>query len=204
MDENEKAQLLIDDLILQIDEAKDQLDLLKERLRALETAAAYHREAPQIITAQWQGRVHSDQVANRSQREILSLLAKRNRGWIVASRAILAMTNAGIYPSADEASPQVYTLLRSSEFEKVFPGIYRFNENALANPSTESAGPVSLTERIQEFQQKHPDWDATRILAELQREGWDFGDKKPMSSVTMGIANLAKRRKNGQLKLVAS
>jgi hypothetical protein len=68
-----------------------------------------------------------EDVRDKSQREILSLIASRNGGLLVANQAVKLMRDAGVFGNPDNASSAVYSVLKraTKEFERVGQGVYK-------------------------------------------------------------------------------
>jgi hypothetical protein len=65
-------------------------------------------------------------VENKTQKEIIRLIAERGDGMVVAKYAVKLMRDVNLFPTPDNASSQVYNVLRRNpEFGRVGRGIYR-------------------------------------------------------------------------------
>ncbi len=143
---------------------------------------------------------HED-INGKSQRDILRLIADRNRGWLIPQAAIMLMTDAGIFTEDMNASAQVYTLLRGKEFISIAPGVYRLQDTTddSGQPtSTIKRQDTGLTAKVASILQKQPDMSRAQMVDELLRQGWNFGGKKPINAVGMAYAGLSKKHKEEQ------
>jgi hypothetical protein len=80
-----------------------------------------------------------EDIRDKSQREILSLIASRNGGLLVANQAVKLMRDAGVFGNPDNASSSVYSVLKraTKEFERVGQGVYKLRgvSGVTAKPS---------------------------------------------------------------------
>ena len=164
----------------------------------MRAADEYESAAAERIKEQWgKDPLKPADVEDRSQREILIMLARRNRNWLAVEHAIRLMTEAGVFPEASNASAQIYTLLRTSkDFERVVPGLYRLVAPSEAkSPPPPQAGKSGLVDQVAAIVKDHPSWNRAAVVAELERREWDFRGRKPIFSVAIAFANLARRGK---------
>jgi len=190
---------------MQISELRARKEQLEKELadleaveQALRAADEYESAAAERIKEEWgKDPLKPDDVKNKSQREILIILARRNRNWLAVQRAIRLMTEVGVFPEASNASAQIYTVLRTSkDFESVAPGLYRLVASSEEkSPSPPQDGKSGLVDEVAAILNDHPSWNRAAVVAELERRAWDFRGKKPIFSVAIAFANLARRGK---------
>lgn len=178
---------------------KQELVELEAAEKAIETTLAYESHALERIKSEPDMRpLLPDEIRDKSQRAILHLIARRNDGWLVVQSAIKLMIDAGIL-TEDTASAQVYTLLRQNrdEFTQVKPGIYYLSDTQrqITEPLQKAETRIRLVDKVASLRAEHPTWKPKDVCKELLRNGWNFGDKRPIFSVTMAYAYLAKRKK---------
>jgi hypothetical protein len=82
-----------------------------------------------------------EDIRDKSQKDLLRLIASRNNGLLVANQAIKMMKEAGIFGNPDNASSAVYSVLKRStkEFDRVGQGVYKLRD------WTEAAGTKNST-----------------------------------------------------------
>ena len=183
------------------------LSVVQERLNVLEAARTLRGEFFGQIKADLDMRPLTEkEIENKTQKEILKIIARRNHLWLVAQSAIKLMVDVGVL-QPDSASAQVYTVLGKSknEFVLVQPGIYRLQEPSGTQGILATSGVrTGITDKVKEILESHPEWKVPQIHNELIKQGWDFGDKIPKSSIAIAIANLTRhelRPTRGQTSL---
>lgn len=177
---------------------KQQVAELEAAQHALQATLEYRPRIVEMIKVEAGTQRLSKEDANNPKRAILKMIGRRNNGWLVVQSAIQSMTDAGLLSEDPaSASAEVYTILGQNvkEFIKVEPGIYRVTEDhEPAKPSRRSRAKTGLVAKVERLMASHPDWTTKEFCEQVTREGWDFGDKKPIFSVGMAYANIIKRR----------
>ena len=140
-------------------------------------------------------------------------IAKRNNGIVVTREAIAAYVDAGVHESRDDANSSIHSSIRRSrEFERIEPGVYKYvggNGAQRRIPGVRKARsrtPSGLGDLVEMLLNQNPSWGRAEVLADLQREGYDFGGKNASLAVSMSINRLRRgQRRAGapQLSLVA-
>ncbi len=71
-----------------------------------------------------------EDIRDKSQKDILVLIASRNNGLLVANQAIKMMKEAGIFGNPENASSAVYSVLKraTKEFDRVGQGVYKLHD----------------------------------------------------------------------------
>ncbi len=150
-------------------------------------------------------------IAGKSQKEILLLLARRNNGVLLARKAIVIMKKLGVFGNPDNAGSAVYSILRrAKEFDRVGQGVYKLR-NSLAHNSdvvvTDKLGPGTIVEpkrpevkrvrvlsrvrqAVKELRDNNPNITKQEILMKLSNIGFDFKGKKPSSAINMSWSYL--------------
>jgi hypothetical protein len=134
MDGTSAWELLTRELISRIDhdieetqaETTRRIATLKIKRAALEESILTYREMMLISDKPGSQILTAEDVRNKSQKQILILIAGRNNGLLVANQAVKQMSEAGVFGNPENASSAIYSVLkRSPEFERVGKGIYK-------------------------------------------------------------------------------
>ena len=201
---NSLRDYLRQDVGTQISELRARKERLEKELadlevveQALRAADEYESAAAERIKEQWGKRsLEPEDVRDKTQREILIMLAGWNRNWLAVQHAIRLMTEAGVFPEPTNASAQIYTFLsKSKDFEPVTPGLYRLVAPTETKKPSSPQARSGLVDEVAAILKDHPSWDRATVVAELERRGWGFDGKKPIFSVAIAFANLARRGK---------
>jgi hypothetical protein len=134
MDGASAWELLTKELISRIDheieetqvETTRRIATLKMKRAALEESILTYREMMHITDKPASQVLTAEDVRDKSQKQILVLIALRHNGLLVANQAVKQMSEAGVFGNPENASSSVYSVLkRSPEFERVGKGIYK-------------------------------------------------------------------------------
>ncbi len=123
------------------------------------------------------------------------------------SEMITKLISAGMYPDHKTARDTVYSILGRNRktFLRAAPGEYLLNPTTVnpkqghleavadgGSPSTSGRRRkgTGFTARVAAIHSQHPDWSRNKIVAELNRQGWDFGTKNAPNSVGAVLNNL--------------
>jgi hypothetical protein len=151
-----------------------------------------------------------EDVNNKRQKEILILIASRNNGLLIASRAIKAMKNLGVFGNPENGASAVYSVLkRADEFEKVGQGTYRlrnfvshnegFAQLTEVKPSARERRVISgVQQAVREIKEQKPELTKEQVLNILVNKKFDFKGKKPKNSVNMAWSHLGYSRRNSE------
>lgn len=127
-------ELLTEELISRINheieetqaETTRKIATLKMKRAALEESILTYREMMHVSDKAGSLTLTAEDVRQKSQKQILILIASRNNGLLVANQAVKQMSEAGVFGNPENASSSVYSALkRSKEFERVGKGIYK-------------------------------------------------------------------------------
>jgi len=162
--------------------------ILQQRKWALEEALRAYQEMMGSELTQERYSLDRRDIMNRSYREILSMIASRNNGLLIARQAIRLMKEANIFGNPFNADSVVYSILnRSQEFVRVGKGVYKLNAGVgrtkLSTQKNERAS--ALRQAIQELKERNPQMTKSEILNTLIKKGFDFKGKRPSSAVNM-------------------
>lgn len=114
---------------LQADTAR-KLAVLNRKKGALEESLVTFREMMYMEDKPVSEVLTPEDIRDKSQKDILRLIASRNSGLLVASQAIKMMKEAGIFGNPDNASSAVYSVLKraTKEFDRVGQGVYKLRD----------------------------------------------------------------------------
>ena len=187
------------------DEAEGKFNRLRELQEAMEAVLRLGRDDGQVSYA-------DIDLGGLSVTKGLAEIAKRNNGILVTREAIAAYVDAGVRGSRDDVNSSIHSSIRrSNEFERIEPGVYRYvgsNGKQRRIPGVRKARsrtPSGLGSLVQTLIHENPSWGHAEVLAELQRQDYDFGGKNASLAVSMSIIRLRRKRKQGgipQLSLV--
>lgn len=165
---------------------------LKQRKWALEEAIKAYREM-MGTEAQATQQLSPNEITGKSQRELLHLIAQRNEGLLVARYAIKIMKDANVFGDSPNADAAVYSILsRSPEFTRVGRGVYRLDNDKLAEtrlkaPKTERG---SLVQAVRELREGNPNLTREQVRDTLIGRGFDFGNRNPSHAIHMAWVRL--------------
>ncbi|MFH1640112.1 MAG: hypothetical protein ABIB93_07400 [Chloroflexota bacterium] len=182
-------------------EAEKQMTVLKQRKWALEEALKTYRKMMGTGTRVLQS-LDPAEIAGKSQRGILQLIAERNEGLLVARQAIKLMKDAGVFGDSPHADAAVYsTLNRSPEFTRVGGGIYRLDHHKLAEVRQKANRPAKnhVVPAVIELKEKNPRMTKEQIRDVLIARGYNFGHKKPGRVIHMAWVQLGYHEKNSEV-----
>ena len=169
---------------------------LKKKRGALEESLLTYREMMYLADKPASRVLMAEDIRDKSQKEILRLIASRNSGLLIANQAVKLMREAGVFGNPDNASSAVYSVLkRAREFERVGQGVYKlrdWTEAAIIPPAkVKRARTVSgVRGAVKELKEKYPEMSKEEVLNTLIRNGFDFKGKKPVSAVNLAWAFL--------------
>ena len=136
-------------------------------------------------------------VENKTQKEILRLIAERGDGMVVAKYAVKLMRDVNLFPTPENASSQVYNVLtRNPEFTRIGKGIYKLTgvtELRRKTSITRVEGSL-LRQAILGLKQAQPEITKEQILEALIQGGFDFHGKAPSRAVNMILVNLGRSK----------
>ena len=200
-----QTQELLDRTEQKLKELQDETDrkmqpYLDRRWALIEALEAYH-ELMGTETMQAAKALTNEDIQNRSQMDILKLIASRNAGLLVVRVAIKLMKEAHIFGNPDNADGMVYSILsRSKEFQRVGKGVYKLNEEheekRSSKPSIRRHSLPGLKEAIKTLKTKRPELTKDEVRDTLVRTGFDFQGRNPMRSVHMAWVNLGYSKTN--------
>lgn len=150
-----------------------------------ETGGEYHPLTP-------------EEIGNKSQKEILEIIAHRGNGILLAKQAVRLMKDANLFPTPENASSQVYNVLRrNSEFVRVRKGVYRLASPTEANAHPRLVAEMSLLARsVAMIRRDQPNLSKEQITKLLIDRSFPFHGKEAAKAVNMAIVNLDRRKKN--------
>lgn len=191
-------EILLAYITEQLARLKQQVTELETARQALQTTLELKPRISEMIKAQVDMQPLTKEDAKNPKRVILKTIGVRNNRWLIVQSAIKLMTEAGVLSEdPTSASAEVYTILgqNAKEFVKVAPGIYWVtDDHETASPIRRSRAKTGLVAKVEPLMASHPDWKTKELCEQMQRDGWDFGDKNPIFSVGMAYANIIKRR----------
>ncbi len=123
------------------------------------------------------------------------------------------LVQAGMFPNSQKASEGVYSTLgrNANSFEKIGKGRYMVKPGAARVPAEPvkakagiAPGAHGLRDKVAEIRAAHPTWTREQTAAELERQGWDFGGKKPVFAVGACYANMSQKPKPTGRELLRS
>lgn len=180
---------------------------LEKGLESLDILIKQYRERflqPQSESARVE--LTRDDVTNKTQREIIELIASRNDGFFNTKTGIPLMKQLGVFGNPANASAMVWRVLSrpNSKFERVSPGLYRLQKHGEGVPRVVRSG---LVEKVREIRQSNPNMTRTQIANALVTTGYDFQGKHPAFAVSAAWMSLERERKRNmdseQPKLIA-
>ena len=142
-------------------------------------------------------------------RETLIIHFASPSGVIIGKEASKALVELRYFSDRNSADGAVYTALGKSPFQKFDKGIYIIptdspewkrlrgtNGNKLDARAIAQLGlkeQPKLGVKVNSMLAEHPKWNIKHVTKELQRQGWDFRGKNPISAVS---AAFMRRRKD--------
>lgn len=115
------------------------------------------------------------------------------------------LVQAGMFKDEVAARDSVYSTLgrNTKTFIKLSKGQYMVNPERVVVAQVSFAdqqgngnqGEDSLRKRVVAILRDHPDWSRRQTVEELQKQGWNFGGKKPIFAVGMCYASIKKQSK---------
>ncbi len=111
-------------------EAARRIAVYNRKKEALEESLATYREMMYIEDRPAAEILTPDDVREKSQKDILCLIASRNNGLLVANQAVKLMKDAGVFGNPENASSAIYSVLKRStkEFVRVGQGVYKLRD----------------------------------------------------------------------------
>jgi len=179
-------------------DAERRIAALQQRKWALEEALRAYQEMMGSELTQQRYSLDQRDIMDKSYREILSLIASRNSGLLIAKQAIRLMKQVNLFGNPANADSVVYSILnRSPEFLKLGKGVYKLNagrgRTKLSTEKEARAG--ALREAIQELKEENPQMTKPEVLRFLLENGFDFKGKRPNRAVNMAWVKLGFARK---------
>lgn len=183
----------------EIAEIEKSLASLKQTEWAIEQSLrAYTQRIGMQATTQAHQPLTPRDVENKTQKEILRLIAERGNGILVAKHAVKLMKDASLFPTPENASSQVYNVLRRNpEFARIRKGVYKLTRVTEAKTKTgiTRAKDSLLRQAILGLRQDQPDITKEQVLEVLIQRGFDFHGKVPSRAVNMVLVSLGRRKK---------
>lgn len=167
---------------------------------ALQKALQIYRER-MGMSQDSQTSLSPDDIRGKSLRQILTLIASRSNGLLVAKQAIKLMKEAKLFSNPDHADSIVYSILGRSRkyFVKVSPGVYSVCQAERVKRRTRSGS--GLKQKIQELKEMNPRMTKTQVENYLMQQGFDFQGKRPGNAVNMAWVSLGYHREEKQPKM---
>ena len=155
-------------------------------------------------------------------REILIIHFAKSDGVIIGKDASEALVDIGYYRDRKSSNGAVYTVLGRPPFQKLERGIYRIpvdfpewnrlRRNSGRTPDIRALAKLGLKEphnnglvqKVKSMLDKQPNMNIKQVTKELQRQGWDFRGKKPISAVSAAFMRRARDQKRVANKNPAS
>jgi hypothetical protein len=175
-------------------ETTKKMAILKKKKSALEESLLTYREMMYLADRPASRVLMAEDIRDKSQKEILSLIASRNSGLLIANQAVKLMREAGVFGNPDNASSAVYSVLkRAKEFERVGQGVYKLRDwadTAMIPPTkVKRTRTVSgVRQAVKELKEKYPEMTKEEVLNTLIKNGFDFKGKKPANAVNLAWA----------------
>jgi len=137
----------------------------------------------------------------KSLREILTLIASRNNGLLVAKQGIKLMKEAKLFSNPNHAESIVYSILGRSPkyFVKVSPGIYSLQR--IEGVKRKTRGGSGLKQKIKELKEMNPQMTKTQVKSYLIQQDFDFQGKRPGNAVNMAWVSLGYHKEEKQPKM---
>ncbi len=137
----------------------------------------------------------------KSLREILTLIASRSNGLLVAKQAIKLMKEAELFSNPNHADSIVYSILGRSPkfFVKVSPGVYSLKH--IERVKRKTRGGSGLKQKVKELKEMNPQMTKTQMKNYLIQQGFDFQGKRPGNAVHMAWISLGYPDKEKQSKV---
>lgn len=144
-------------------------------------------------------------------RETLIIHFASPSGVIMGKDASRTLVDVGYFSDRNAADGAIYTALGKSPFQKFDKGIYtiptdspewnrlrgtngnKFDAHAIARLSLKERPKTGLLGKVKRMLIEHPHMNIKQVTKELERQGWDFGGKNPISAVS---AAFMRRRKD--------
>ena len=146
-------------------------------------------------------------------REIIIIHFAESDGLIMGKNVSVALVDIGYFPDRRSSDGAVYTVLGRPPFQKLDRGVYlipanspewkhlrgtngnKFDARAIARLSLKGRPKTGLVGKVKRMLIDYPSMDRKQVTKELQRQGWDFGGKNPISAVCAAFMRRAKDQK---------
>ncbi len=173
-------------------EAETHVAMLQQRKWALEESLRAYRDMMGSEATRVAFSLSQKDVKDKSYREILHLIAKRNNGLLIARKAITLMKLLDVFANPLNADSVVYSVLsRSQDFIKVGKGVYKLNGyDATSVAHLAKARKGGVKQAVKELKEKNPQMTKRQVKNYLTRHGFDFQGKNPGQAVHMAWVNL--------------
>ncbi|MGB5926166.1 MAG: hypothetical protein WBH01_08785 [Dehalococcoidia bacterium] len=183
----------------QIDMEK-RITKLYEEAEALQKALQIYRER-MGISQDLQTSLSPNDMRGKSLREILTLVASRNNGLLIAKQAIKLMKDAKLFSNPKHADSIVYSILGRSpkHFVKVGPGVYNLRRTERTKRKTR--GGSGLKQKIKELKEMNPQMTKTQVANYLMQQGFDFQGRRPGNAINMAWVSLGYHKEEKQPKM---
>ena len=181
-------------------EMEKRITKLYEEAEALQKALRIYRQR-MGISQDSQTSLSVNDIRGKSLRQILTLIASRNNGLLVAKQAVKSMKEARLFSNPDHADSIVYSILGRSPkyFARVSPGIYSLQP--IEKPKRNRHGSSGLKQKIKELKQMNTQMTKAQVKNYLIQQGFDFHGKRPGNAINMAWVSLGYHREDKQPKM---
>lgn len=185
-----------------IQQTKDTLGAVRDKRVILQRALNIYRERYQLpATEEIVDSSLADKLRGKTIKQMILAVALESQPPIFRVVDMnRKLVQAGMFKDEVGARDSVYSTLgrNTKTFIKLSKGQYMVNpeQTITAQASFEdrqvkqSQNGDSLRERVIVILRDHPDWSRQQTVEELQKQGWDFGEKKPIFAVGMCYASI--------------
>ena len=173
-------------------------EVLQEALRIYQEMMGMSQDSLSLLSP--------NDTQGKSLREILTLIASRNNGLLVAKQAIKLMKEAKLFSNPNHAESVVYSILGRSPkfFVKVSPGIYTLRH--IEGVKRKTHGGSGLKQKVKELKEMNPQMTKSQAKNYLLQHGFDFQGKRPGNAVHMAWISLGypdKGEKQSKIRLLS-
>lgn len=171
----------------------EKAEVLQRALQIYQEMMGMSQDSPSLLSP--------DDTQGKSLREILTLIASRNNGLLVAKQAIKLMQEAKLFSNPTHAGSIVYSILGRSPkfFVKVSPGIYSLRH--IERVKRKTRGGSGLKQKIKELREMNPQITKSQVKNYLLQHGFDFQGKRPGNAVNMAWISLGYPKEEKQSKI---
>ncbi len=186
-----------------IERERGELADVETKIAAVKTALAVYREHHDI---QRPDVALGDRLRKMPVRDmILTVVAEDRTPRFRANHIAKRLTEAGMFSNMAHAAGTVYSTLRRNKnrFIKIGRGVYQVTDGHPVSyrpsdatkdrPDRRSTG---LVDAVLKIRTAHPEWDRAKVAGAMLRDGWVFGDSKPVFAVSAAFASIARLQKD--------